>query len=194
MMTPAMRPNGDDASFKSMFSRPEHAATLLRSILPQQLTPRVDFASLALRPGSYLGEALDERSSDVLFSVKIAGRPALVYFLIAHKSSADGKTGLRLLRSVVRIWEAWERDEPHAAKLPLILPVVLLHGEDGWTGATAFGNLLDADEDTLAAAAPFFPCFRFLVEDVSHQTEARLRALAMLDAWAERGTSPASWT
>ena len=50
---------------------------------------------------------------------------------------------------------------------------------DGWTGSTAFEDLLDADEDTLAVVAPYVPRFRFALEDISHETDEALRARAM---------------
>jgi hypothetical protein len=99
--------------------------------------------------------------------------------------------GFRLLRYEVRIWERWQRDNPHAHKLPVILPVVLHHSVDGWTGSTAFEDLLDADEDTLSAVASHVPRFRFLLEDISHETDEALRAraitaLARLSLWCLR--------
>ena len=152
---------------------------MLRQLLPAKLAARIDFASLALRPGSYVDDALKERSSDLLFGAQIGGRPALVYILFEHQSTADGRMSFRLLRYMVRVWERWERDAPSAAKLPMILPVVLHHSEEGWSGGTAFEDLLDVDEDTLAAAAPFVPRFRFVLEDISRETDEALRARAM---------------
>jgi Putative transposase, YhgA-like len=61
----------------------------------------------------------------------------------------------------------------------VILPVVLHHSVDGWSGSTAFEDLLDADPDTLAAVAPHVPSFRFILEDLSHETDEALRARAM---------------
>lgn len=174
-----MQSNVHDAFFKAMLSRPEHAASILRQILPPALAARIDFASLAPCLGSYVDEALKERHSDLLFSANIGGRPGLIYLLFEHQSTVDGMMSFRLLRYAVRIWERWLRDNPHAHKLPVLLPVVLHHSEKGWTGSTAFEDLLDADEDTLAAAAAYVPRFRFMLEDISHETDEALRARAM---------------
>ena len=97
----------------------------------------------------------------------------------------------RLLRSEIRIWERWLRDNPGAHKLPVILPVVLHHSVDGWTGSTSFEDLLDVDKTTLADVAPYVPRFRFILEDISHETDEELRAraitaLARLSLWCLR--------
>jgi Putative transposase, YhgA-like len=174
-----MQPNVHDAFFKEMLSRPEHAASILRQILPATIAARIDFATLALCAGSYVDQALKERHSDLLFSATIDARPVLLYLLFEHQSRVDGMMSFRLLRYEVRIWERWQRDNPHAQKLPVILPVVLHHSVDGWTGSTAFEDLLDADPDTLAAVAPHVPGFQFVLEDLSHETDEALRARAM---------------
>lgn len=186
-----MQPNVHDAFFKEMLSRPEHAASLLQQILPARIAARIDFASLAPCAGSYVDEALKERHSDLLFSVLLEGRAALIYLLFEHQSTVDGMMSFRLLRYEVRIWERWLRDNPGARALPVILPVVLHHSVDGWTGSTAFEDLLDVDAATLADIVPHVPRFRFLLEDISHETDEALRAraitaLARLSLWCLR--------
>ncbi len=191
MMALAMQPNVHDAFFKEMLSRPEHAASLLQQILPARIAARIQFDSLAPCAGSYVDDALKERHVDLLFSVPIDGRPALVYILFEHQSTVDGLMSFRLLRYEVRIWERWLRDNPNARKLPVILPVVLHHSVDGWTGSTAFEDLLDVDAGTFADVAPYIPNFHFMLEDISHETDEQLRAraitaLARLSLWCLR--------
>ena len=186
-----MQPNVHDAFFKEMLSRPEHAASLLQQILPARIVARIRFASLAPCPGSYVDQALKERHSDLLFSVLLEGREALIYVLFEHQSTVDGMMAFRLLRYEVRIWERWLRDNPNARTLPVILPVVLHHSVDGWTGSTAFEDLLDVDAVTLADLTPHVPSFQFLLEDISHESDEALRAraitaLARLSLWCLR--------
>jgi predicted transposase/invertase (TIGR01784 family) len=174
-----MQPNVHDAFFKEMLSRPEHAASILRQILPAKVAARVDFASLALCSGSYVDQALKERHSDLLFSANIGGRPGRIYILFEHQSGTDGTMTFRILRYELRIWERWQRENPGVHKLPVILPVVLHHSVDGWTGSTAFEDMLDVDADTLADLGPHVPRFRFVLEDLSNETDEALRARAM---------------
>ena len=60
-----------DALFKYVFSQPEHAASALRSLLPEALSQRLDWSSLELQPASFVGE--QELRSRSLTAVATAG-------------------------------------------------------------------------------------------------------------------------
>lgn len=82
-------PSVHDALVKTAFSQVEHAEGFLRLVLPAALVARIDSSTLALRPGSFVDEALKERHSDLLYSVAISGRSALIYVLFEHKSKPE---------------------------------------------------------------------------------------------------------
>jgi|GEM_PF-2622265 len=120
-------------------------------------------------------------------------REGLVYVLAEHQSTFDRRMSLRLLRYLVRIWEAWERDHP-GAPLPVIIPVVLCHDPGGWREATELSSMLDASPELLSAVRAFVPLFRFVLDDLeSHSLEALasrklhdLALLVLLAFWAAR--------
>ena len=168
-----------DALFKKVFSRIEHAASALRTLLPPPIAARIDFSALTLRPGSFVDQQLATSHSDLLFSASITGQPLLIYLLFEHQSAADPIMPYRLLRYMMRVWEAHLADHPEARRLPAILPVVLHHSETGWRGSVRFEDLLDLDPDTLAALVEHVPRFRFVLEDVSHESDEALRARGM---------------
>lgn len=168
-----------DALFKATFSRVEHAAAALRAILPAALLARLDLSTLALCPGSFVDRALASRHTDLLFSALLSARPALIYILFEHQSAPHRRMPLRLLGYMLRIWEAWLADHPEADRLPAILPVVLHHSETGWQSPVSFGDLLDVDPQTLAAIRNYVPCFQFVLEDISAETDDALRSRAM---------------
>jgi predicted transposase/invertase (TIGR01784 family) len=92
-----------DALFRFAFSRPEHAAGELRTVLPEALVQELDFDTLSTVPGSFVDEALAGRASDLLFSIDLAGRPALIYVLFEHQSAEDPRMPLRMLGYMLRI-------------------------------------------------------------------------------------------
>jgi hypothetical protein len=53
--------NVHDLLFRATFSQVEHAASILRLLLPPALVARLNWASLALCPGSFIDEALAGR-------------------------------------------------------------------------------------------------------------------------------------
>src|SRR5687768_9681764 len=99
----AMSGNAHDLLFRSTFSQVEHAASILRLLLPPALVARIDWESLTLCPGSFVDEVLSERQSDLLYSVRVGGRRALLYLLFEHESSSEHLMSFRLLRYEVRI-------------------------------------------------------------------------------------------
>ena len=173
-------PSPHDALVKAIFARPEHAEGELRRLLPPDLTARIDWSTLTLRPGTYVDDALRSRHSDLLFSATCAGKtPVLLYLLFEHQSTDDPLMAFRLLRYMVRIWDDHLRDHPGATRLPAILPLVLHHSPDGWTSPTDFHALLDLDAEALPLVAAHVPSFRFLLDDVSAESDEDLRARAM---------------
>src|SRR5262245_36609486 len=119
--------NIHDGLFKATFSQLEHAAGMIRQSLPPALVTRIDFDTLTLCRGSFVDESLKERHSDLLFSVKIADSTAYIYLLYEHQSRVEVLMAFRLLRYLVRIWEAFVENHPHSKVLPGILAVVVHH-------------------------------------------------------------------
>jgi predicted transposase/invertase (TIGR01784 family) len=98
-------PNHHDALVKQGFANPKYAAEALRAILPKELVTALDFEHLKVETGSFVDKALEQSHSDLLFSVPVAGEPALIYVLFEHMSRRDRRLSLRLLRYVLRILE-----------------------------------------------------------------------------------------
>ncbi len=140
---------------------------------------RIDFTTLELCPGSFVDEVFKDRHTDLLFSASLAGKKAYLYVLLEHQSTEDARMPFRVLAYMVRIWEAFLKAEPDAKRLPAIVPIVLHHSERGWRAATALEELLDVDAEVLAELGEHVPRFRFLLDDISEQTDDALRARAM---------------
>jgi hypothetical protein len=96
-----------------------------------------------------------------------------------HQSTCDGWMAFRLLRYLVRIWERWRTDHPHADSLPVIVPVVLYHGAKPWSAPVALDALLDIPEAVRPVIAPHLLQFTYLVDDLSEVSDDRLRSRAM---------------
>lgn len=170
-----------DSLFKFAFGDPVHAAALLRSLLSPEAAALVAWESFAAERGSFVGSELQSRHSDLLFSLRIRGRPALAYFLFEHQSRPDLLMPYRILLYIVRIWEWWLAHHPKASKLPAILPVVLHHGEQGWTAARELVEVIDLSPDELGSLAHFLPQLRIMVDDLATQTEAELHERVLTD-------------
>lgn len=174
-----MTPTPHDALVKATFSQADNMVGELRAVLPRPLAERIDFATLQLAPGSFVDEALKERFTDLLYSARIADRPALVYVLFEHQSGGDAWMAFRLLRYMVRIWERFLKEQPEATSLPAIVPVVLHHDDGAWRPATRFEALLDLAPSELPHFGPLVPRFGFVLDDLSAVSDEALRDRAM---------------
>jgi hypothetical protein len=85
----------------------------------------------------------------------------------------------RLLKYLVRVWERWLRDHPEARKLPIVLPVLLHHGDGRWQVATDFASVLDASPELLEAVRAYQPHFRFVLDDLAALSVDALAARAL---------------
>lgn len=139
-----------DRLVKWVFTRPEAAAVELRTVLPAAISAQLDWTTLEVRSGSFVDTKLTTRHSDILYGVRLRGsdRQALIYILLEHQSSADLMMAWRLLRYVVRVWEQFLREQPGPIEgLPLVIPVVLYQGPQGWTQPRRLSDLLDIPDD-----------------------------------------------
>jgi len=184
-----------DALFKASFGQPDIARSELELVLPAALRMHLDLATLAICPGSFVDEELQHAHSDLLYSVRTTdAREGLVYVVFEHQSSLDVTMPFRLLRYVVRVWERWLREHPGAKRLPIVIPVMLHHGEGAWKAAPELGSMLDASEALLEASRPYVPHFQFVLDDLAALTPAALASRALdalprlvqLALWAAR--------
>jgi predicted transposase YdaD len=192
-----------DHLVKHAFTDLEHARGVLATALPPALVARTDLSSLALRPGSFVDENLQDRYSDILYAARISGREALIYFLLEHKSDPEDLTPLQVLRYMLKIWDQHlaslpKKERGEARKLPVIVPLLLHHGRDGWTAALCFEDMLDADADLLAVLGEHVLRLRLVLDDLGKQSDDQLYArqatsFARLVLWALKNARTPGW-
>ena len=154
--------NPHDAFCKYVLGRPEQARAFLSHFLPEEIRAPLDLESLATAPGSFVDPELANHHSDLLFSVTRAeGKQSFIYVLFEHKSMADRKTPLQLLRYMERIWDAHLKDNGRLP-LPAILPVVIHQGPPAWPYPPHFGDIVDCPP----GHARFVPSFEFHLVDL----------------------------
>ena len=171
-------PHDHDALFRQTFEDPQHAAGLLREILPAALALAIDWATLTLIPGSFVDEKLRSRHADLLFTAKAAGKTLLIYVVLEHKSFGDRFTALQVLGYTVRVLERFRQDHPEATALPPVVPVVVHHGKRGWHAPRTVLELVALDQFSPAVRkvlAPLQPNLHFLLDDLAMVPESRLR-------------------
>jgi len=178
-----MHSDPHDRLFKAVFAKPENARGALRSVLPAALVDALDWSTLAQCPGSFVDDKLRQRHTDLLFSSALrGGGEALIYVVFEHQSSQDRHMAFRLLRYMLRIWERWQTEHPNAPALPIIMPVVLYHGDAPWSVPRSFEAILDLPEPLAPQLQAYLPRFDYLVDDLSQTSDQQLRDRAMTAA------------
>jgi hypothetical protein len=192
-----------DNLVKHAFNDVANARGVLATALPAEIVARIDMGSLSLCPGTFVNEDLEDLHSDILYAARISGRDALIYFLLEHKSEPQPLTPLQVMAYMLRIWDQHQAALPkkkrgEVRRLPVILPIVLHHGQGGWTAATCFEEMLDADADLLAALGEHVPRLRLIIDDLGKQSDDQLYArgatsFARLVLWALKNARDAGW-
>ena len=155
--------NPHDRFFRNAFARHEIAQGFFERYLPAEISTQLDFATLRLTKESFVDDALKAQQSDLLFHIQTrSGTPARLYLLLEHKSYSDPWVALQILGYLVRIWEQ-EKKRRKQPPLPVVIPLVLYHGERDWATPIQFAALLEAPE----VFTPFIPDFCYGLCDLS---------------------------
>lgn len=180
--------NPHDALFKGVYGQAEHARGVLRAIVPPALAEALDWQTLTLRPGNFVGGELKHQLTDLLYSaMRHDGSEALIYFLFEHQSTppTEGLMAHRLLSYQVQIWNHWRTGHPKAKALPMIVPIVMYHGQRPWSEPRSFDALLDVPAGVRPAVEPYLVRFEYLLHDLSQVSDDDLRGGAMRTALAK---------
>ena len=171
--------NPHDELFHTVFSRVDNAAGELCHVLPARIREQIDWRTLRLEDGHFVGLDSTPRQVDLLFSAKLKRESKALYLLLEHQSTADAMMPYRLHGYVVRIWDRWVVDHPGAKRLPVVLPVVVSHAVGGWSKAVSARELLDVQPRMLEAVAPYVPDFSFVLDDLATCSDEELTGRAM---------------
>jgi predicted transposase YdaD len=132
-------PNPHDTFVRHTLGRVPAAVEFLRNYLPPDIVVQLDLTRVTLEETSYVDEQLREHFSDLLYRVGLrAGGEAFVFILLEHKSAPDTRVAIQLLRYLAQTWD--RMPEP----LPLIIPVVIYHGEQPWNVGRRLRDLFGA--------------------------------------------------
>jgi len=172
---PMTTPNPHDRFADAVFRDPAEAAVVFRAVLPSALVRELDFARAELQPRLFTSDELRQRRSDFLFRVPLrAGGEVFLLALLEHQSTVDPLMAARLLVYAGRALDRFLREHPGAREVPALIPVVLFHGEGGWTAATELFELYALPEDLRPVVRGYVPALRYAVDDLDAASDDAL--------------------
>jgi len=160
-----------DIFFRAIFSRPDSALGLLRTMLPESLAAGLDAESVRVISPTHIDGSLRASQSDVVVAARLFGQEVQFVAILEHRSSVEHRMALRLLRYS---GETWARESPRRGALPDVIPLVVYAGKRPWTAPRDLAGLL-APTDAPALAA-LRPRFSYLLADLTQMSPAELRA------------------
>lgn len=164
--------NAHDKFARQFLTHPERARDFLNNFLPAALKNQIDFSTLEIDPTDLVDSKLQEHRTDVLFSLRqVNNEPLFVYVLVEHKSYLEDRVALQLLRYMMQIWEKCDKKEP----LPMILPLVLYHGERDWNISSHFKDLFHV----LPGAEPYMVDFSYQLLNLKEEPDENIKGGAI---------------
>lgn len=163
---------------------------MLASVLPKALAAQIAWDTLELESPETVDAAFDRRQADLVFRARVRDREARLLLVFEHQSRVDPAMPVRLLAYMARVWERCLAEA--VTPLPVVIPVVLYHGDAAWTAPRRLSDLLALEPDLSAAVRPFVPDFAFALDDLTRLTERGLRARA-LSPWATMALALLAW-
>lgn len=165
--------NPHDKFFKETFSDIHTARDFLQNYLPEEILALIDLESITPQKDSYIEKELEETFSDLLFQAKINRSEGYIYFLFEHKSYPSKGISLQLLKYIVNIWEQ-KRKESKADKLPVIIPMVVYHGKEKWTGALKLSGMIEDYENLPETITKYIPEYEYILYNISAYTDEEI--------------------
>ncbi|SHF12553.1 Rpn family recombination-promoting nuclease/putative transposase [Caloramator proteoclasticus] len=171
--------NPHDKFFKEVFSNIEVAKDFIINYVPKEIVEIIDLDTLSLQKDSFINEQLKEVYSDMLFKAKINNYEGYIYFLFEHKSYVSRQTALQLLRYVVEIWDMNIKKEG-VGKLPVIIPLVIYHGNERWNIRNDLGTIIEGYEELKEEVKRYIPNFEYLLYDLSSYEDEDIKGQVLL--------------
>ncbi len=167
--------NPHDKLFRETLSDREVAADFLQNYLPGDILPLTDLNSLEICKDSFVEDDLKDYHSDLLYKVMLEGREGYVYLLFEHKSYPDRLIHLQIAEYMLKIWRLVLKQKTETL-LPVIIPLVLYHGERKWQYGAKFSALFAKHSEKLSA---YIPDFEFVLRDLTQYSDEEIRGIVV---------------
>ncbi len=156
-------PKIHDNTIKYFLSDRQNTISILKSMLPKKIKEQLDLDKIRYEKDTFLPKSLQEYYSDLIVSAptKCGTFEPKICFLMEHKSTFKKYTPLQFLRYILEFWDHHLRSEDSKEKLPVIIPVLIAHPDEGWR-ATKLSDLVDLPSDDFKI---YIPDFDFLLFD-----------------------------
>jgi predicted transposase/invertase (TIGR01784 family) len=159
--------------FVNTFQTPATAASYLPHLLPKTLSSQLDWSRLKLTSPAHIGEDLSDLRSDLVIEVpflkKYPGRtPVMIIF--EHQSTTHKRMPFRTAAYMMRTLERWiKANKKEKTQLPLILSIVMYHGDRKWNQATTLKELFFHRVEPIDDIDALLPSMSVVLTHIPHK-------------------------
>jgi len=122
-----------DRFFRGSMQRKELASCLVQDFLNPAITNNIDFPSFEIEKDTWVDTVFSEHYADILYSAFLKKTTDKIFFLFEHKSTIDYGIARQILRYQTQIWDEIEQQYgSKLSKLPVVIPMILYHGNKPW--------------------------------------------------------------
>lgn len=168
-----------DRGYRRLLSHPKVVKDLITSFVHGDFVRDIDFLKLEPYDRSFITEDYKERESDVIWSVKVKGRPVYFYILIELQSSVDRWMALRMLVYILLLYQDLIVKKKVRKYLPSVFPLLLYRGKREWKAPESLSALI---EIPFEAFRLYVPEFSFLKIDEHRFSKESLIELESITA------------
>ena len=143
-----------------------------KNITQREVMGIIDIETLEPQKDSYIDEELKEGFSDLLFRANINNREGYLYLLLEHRSYPSRDVAFQLLKYTVRVWDAKIGE---TGQLPIIIPLVVYHGREGWNIKPSLGEMILGYDELPQDIRALVPNYQYLLFDLSRFTDEEIK-------------------
>ncbi|MCL0067935.1 Rpn family recombination-promoting nuclease/putative transposase [Peptococcaceae bacterium] len=175
--------NPHDSFFKYSLQDLDIARNFIASYLPDEIVELLNLSTIKSSKDSFVDSKLKSYFIDMLFSVSLNNQEIYLYFLFEHKSSPEKDVPIQLLRYMTRIWEMIRQNTKGTKdKLPVIIPLVIYHGDRAWNIGLRLSDLL---EHIPGVVKRHIPDYEYLLHDLSQLSEDEIKGNVKVQLFVE---------
>jgi predicted transposase/invertase (TIGR01784 family) len=175
-----------DKGYKRLFSNKLIFKQLIETFVTEDWVKDCDFEHCQKIDKSFISEHYKETESDIIYQVKFKNKNAYIYLLLEFQSSVSWYMALRMLNYVSNFYMDYIETHKKSRKLPPIFPLVLYNGDEKWTAATDFRELLEKP-DLLKQYAPQLHYFKIAENEYKQETLLQISNLVSTLFLVENG-------
>lgn len=137
-----------DSVFKKALSNKVITESFLRCHLDRNLQEYINFSSLTLMPGSFIGVNLKKSYVDVLYKLNLTnGNERFIYILIEHQSKQERFMSIRFEKYNAEIMLQHVNELGYDIP-PIVYPIVVYNGKHKYKQPTDYYSFFDGTEYT----------------------------------------------